>query len=158
MSHCVALFTFVPANDFSKYAQDRGLKIDTEFVLYGLHDGSAKIMSSATIFGAVVNDPENFQREPYGIASNYMRGADLVFIKAVVTPMDSFSLLYLYELHWYLIDEAPEILEEVSTNGFICQNFTLWKQLGRKAWILFRRRHPEKIKLEKNATVRIIWM
>lgn len=57
-----------------------------------------KVISSATIFGAGVSDPDKFQRRLHAIDLNSESGSDLIFIKGVVAHENSFAILYSYEL------------------------------------------------------------
>lgn len=62
MSPSVAFFKFIFCNELGKSAEDRTLKIDTDFVLYEALDGGCNVKSATTIFRAVVTDLDEFER------------------------------------------------------------------------------------------------
>lgn len=65
-------------------------------------------MGSATIFGASVADPDEFQRLFHGIDLNRGSGFDLNDMKAVVVNKDSFPMLYPYEFHCMSMEKVPK--------------------------------------------------
>lgn len=68
--HCVSLqsiFKPVLGNDSAKSANDRGLKIDANVVLYEETVKRFKAVDSATISGAIVPETDEFQGRLYGV-------------------------------------------------------------------------------------------
>lgn len=68
-------------NDFDKSAKHRGLKVDTDVVLYENLECLAKDVCSATISVTGLTDPDEFHCRLHGIDLNRGNGSDLLVKK-----------------------------------------------------------------------------
>lgn len=76
MSLSVPFCKFVLRNGFDKSAKDRGLKIDTNVLIYKNLDGRPKFMRTSTFSGASVTDLDKLQRRPYAVDLSSGSGTD----------------------------------------------------------------------------------
>lgn len=100
--------------DYRKYAKERGLKIDTDVVLYEEQDGRVKVVGSAAAYGVGGTDPDESQRCFHGFDLKRLSSSDLSVLKAAVIHKDSFSIPYIYRFRWISIYEVKETLADVS--------------------------------------------
>lgn len=99
------IFNSVPTNDFGKSGKHRGLKPNTDVILYEELDGRRNGLVSATISGADMTDPDESQSLLHGVDLNRGSGYHLVVMKAAVIHTDSF-LIPIPEFHSVSIDKV----------------------------------------------------
>lgn len=122
----------VLCNNAGKSAKNRGLKIDTEVVLHGRLDGRPKLVISAAVSGVEVTDLQRFQLCLHKVHMNRGSLSDLIIMKAVVIHMQSFSILYAYEVYCITIGEVVEILAHVCEYDCYVYNTRAVKGIGNR--------------------------
>lgn len=114
ISPSISVYKSVLGFDFSKSAKEHGLKINATIVLHEDQDVRTKPFGSATISGAVLTDPNEFQRLLHGVNLNHGPGSVFIVMEAVVIKKDNLSIPPPYEFHRNLMDAVPEIFGDVS--------------------------------------------